>query len=71
MGHIISMGKLLKRDPTKELWIETRIKLPYQVKYQLTTDEDGWNIFNKFHFVEYDNGGMNLHVELVKEINDA
>ena len=27
----ISMSKLLKRDPTKELWVDMRIKLPYKV----------------------------------------
>ena len=68
--RIISMGKFLKKDPTKELWIEIRIKLPYKVRHQLEGEEDGCGIFNGFKFVEYHNGEMHLHVGLVKDIKD-
>ena len=56
MARIISMGNFLRSDPTKELWIEMRIKLPYKNRYQLAGEEDGCDIFNGFNFVEYDNG---------------
>ena len=68
MGQILSTGKLLKCDPTKKLWIEMRIKLPYKVRHQLTYKEDRCDIFKGFKFVEEDNREMDPNLELVKDI---
>ena len=56
------MSKLLKRDPTKELWVDMRIKLPYKVKHQPAAARDGCKSFHGVRFVQYDNGEVHLHV---------
>ena len=67
----ISMAKLLRRNPTKELWVEQRIKLPYPVKHLPATRNDGCDDFHGVRFVQYDNSEVHLHVELVKDVKDG
>ena len=46
------------------------IKLPYKVKHSQASERDGCRAFNGIKFIEYNNGKVHLHVELVKDTGD-
>jgi len=66
-----SIAKLRGRDPEHApLYLTHRIALPFKCRPKITDDTDGDRFFSGKKFVEYSDGELHLHVELIADVGD-
>ena len=65
-----TVAKLRGRDETKALWQETRIPLPFICRHTFADQKDDPLFYGK-QFVQYNDGSVWLHAELVADVGDS
>ena len=69
-GHMVAVSKVKGRSNTDGFFYEQRISLPRKVRHQFAAASDGDEIFYGKKFVEYPDGSVFLHLELLCKQKD-
>ena len=69
-AHMVAVSKVKGRSMTDGFFCEKRIPLPRKVRHSFATVEDGDELFQGKKFIQYPDGSVFLHVELIAESKD-
>lgn len=69
-SRMVAVSKVKGRSYTDGFFYEQRIKLPRKVQHEFATQQSGDDLFTGKKFIEYPDGSVFLHVELVAEVKD-
>jgi hypothetical protein len=71
VSRMVSVSKITERNSTKSFMYEQRISLPRSCKHNFAGNTDGDEFFHGKKFVQYPDGSVHLHVELLCESSDG
>jgi len=69
-AHMVAVSKVKGRSNTDGFFCEQRIRLPRKVQHKFASTMDGDDLFADKKFVEYPDGSVFLHCELIAECKD-
>jgi len=69
-ARMVAVSKVKGRSYTDGFFYEQRIPLPRKVQHDFATQQSGDDLFTSKKFIEYPDGSIFLHVELVAEVKD-
>ena len=70
-ARMVAVAKIKGRSYTDGFFYEQRIRLPRKVQHKFATCQSGDDLFTGKKFVEYPDGSVFLHVELIAEAMDS
>jgi len=69
-ARMVAVSKVKGRSYADGFFYEQRIQLPRKVQHDFATQKSGDDLFTGKKFIEYPDGSVFLHVELVAEVKD-
>lgn len=70
-ARIVSASKIKGRSITNGFYYEQRIRLPRSVKREFAKQNDGDKMFHGKKFIQYPDGSVHLHCELIGDTKDS
>lgn len=69
-ARMVAVSKVKGRSFTDGFFYEQRIRLPRKVQHTVASTTDGDELFFGKKFIQYPDGSVHLHVELIGEVKD-
>jgi hypothetical protein len=71
VARMVSVSKVKGRSSVDEFLYQQRIPLPRRCKHNFPSQRDGDDFFHGQNFIQYTDGSIHLHVELLCESTDG